>query len=194
MKKLAAALALLLCLGLPVKADFRADTDYMAIMLDAATRGDMEEGLEAQRLRDEKIILTESDQMPVDFKDMLLLAKVIEAEAGSCWLDLDWKMAVGEVLINRLASPEFPDTIEEVITQPGQYYGKNNSFFNSLLPSWDSALAASKLLGGERVLNEPSVVFQANFVLGSGVFLELEDGQLGSTYLCYSSHPELYEE
>ena len=42
------------------------------------------------------------------------------------------------------------------------------------------------------VLNEPSVVFQANFPLGGGVFLHLIDSQLGSTYLCYSAHPELY--
>ena len=53
--------------------------------------------------------------------------------------------------------------------------------------------AAARLLNGERVLCEPSVVFQANARIGSGVFRELRDSLLGSTYLCYSSRPELYE-
>jgi len=49
-----------------------------------------------------------------------------------------------------------------------------------------------RLLSGERVLDEPSVVFQSNGRLGSGVHKKLVDDQLGVTYLCYSSHPELY--
>ena len=42
-------------------------------------------------------------------------------EAGSAWLSMEWKMAVGEVLLNRVASPEFPDTLAGCAFQPGQY-------------------------------------------------------------------------
>ena len=42
------------------------------------------------------------------------------------------------------------------------------------------------------MLCAPSVVFQSNYRLGSAVYLELKDALLGSTYLCVSSHPELY--
>ena len=49
-----------------------------------------------------------------------------------------------------------------------------------------------RLLCGERILAEPSVGFQSNGHLGSGVYKKLVDDQLGVTYLCYSSHPELY--
>lgn len=52
--------------------------------------------------------------------------------------------------------------------------------------------AAARLLSGERVLNEPSVVFQSGGVQGSGVYLELYSSYYGYTYLCYSSYPELY--
>ena len=82
--------------------------------------------------------------------------------------------------------------MREVIEQPGQYYGPSSTFFRNLRPSEEAARLAQRLLEGERVLNEPSVVFQANFPLGGGVFLHLIDSQLGSTYLCYSAHPELY--
>ncbi len=192
MKAVLAVLLLAVFFSLPASADFEPDTDYMAIMIEAAVEGDMEKGLAAQQSRYEKIGSSGLELSHVNFYELFLLSKIIQAEAGSNWLDENWKMAVGEVVLNRVDSPEFPDSIEEVVYQPGQYYGRDSSFFNALTPSEESAKAAAKLLSGQRVLNEPSVVFQANFVLGSGVHLELEDSQLGSTYLCYSSHPELY--
>ena len=169
------------------------ETNYMAIMMEAAMTGDTARGEEAQQLRDEKIAVQGLAYVSVDFGDMYLLSKIIHAEAGSSWLSDEWKMSVGEVVLNRVASPEFPDTIQEVLEQKGQYYGKNSRYFNSLLPSERCVSAAVRLLEGERVLNEPAVVFQSNYVLGSGVFQELRDDYLGSTYLCYSSHRELYE-
>ena len=57
----------------------------------------------------------------------------------------------------------------------------------------ESLEAAKRLLAGERVLSNPAVVFQSNGRQGSGVFLELKDLYLGSTYLCFSNRMELYE-
>lgn len=190
----AAVLLLMLPLTLPASAQFEEGVDYMEIMMCAAAEGDEEAGREAQRLRDKKIESAGREYERLDFDEMYLLAKVIEAEAGSDWLSDEWKMSVGEVVLNRVASPEFPDSVEEVVFQRGQYYARDNAFFSSLLPSERSVDAAVRLLCGERVICEESVVFQSNYILGSGVYLELEDEQLGSTYLCYSYYPEVYED
>ena len=128
----------------------------------------------------------------VDYAELEMLSKLIEIEAGSRWLPMEWKMAEGEVVLNRIASPEFPNSMREVIEQPGQYYGRGSAMFASTLPSEDSAKAALRLLEGERVICDPGVVFQANFPLGSGAHTVLHDPQLGYTYLCYSENPELY--
>ena len=191
---LASAALFALALMPLASAQFEEEVDYMEIMVCAAIEGDEEEGREAQRLRDKKIESAGADYEQLDFDEMYLLAKVIEAEAGSEWLSDEWKMSVGEVVLNRVESPEFPDSVEEVIFQHGQYYSRDNVFFSSLLPSERSVDAAVRLLCGERVLCEESVVFQSNYVLGSGVYIELEDEQLGPTYLCYSYNPEVYEE
>jgi hypothetical protein len=188
-----AVLALSSAMSAGACAEYAPELDYMELMLDAAAAGDVSAGIEAQRSRDEKLVGLGLEFEQVDFDELYLLARLIHAEAGSAWLPEKWRMAVGEVALNRVASPEFPDTLAEVIEQPGQYYGRGNRYFEKLVPSRECAEAAARLLSGERVLCEPSVVFQANFILGSGVFLELEDSALGSTYLCYSSHPELYE-
>lgn len=170
----------------------RGGTDYMELMIAAAVQGDAEAGEQARLDRDAKIAQAGLSEAPVDFGELFLLAKLIEAEAGSSWLPAEWKMAVGEVALNRVASPEFPDTLEEVIYQPGQYYSRGSAYFSALLPSEPCVRAAARLLSGERVLKDASVVFQANFPQGGGVFMELSDSSLGTTYLCISSHPELY--
>lgn len=123
--------------------------------------------------------------------DLMLLAKVIYAEAGSDFLSDEWKMCVGEVVLNRVASPEFPNTITDVVYQPGQYHGARSGYIASLTPSERCIEIARRLLDGERIM-EPSVVFQANFKQGSGVYKALYDSHLGWTYLCYATNMSLY--
>lgn len=64
--------------------------------------------------------LTEEDTEEERYWDELeLLALVVEAEAGN--QDLTGKRLVVDVVLNRVDSPLFPDTITEVLEQPGQF-------------------------------------------------------------------------
>lgn len=194
MKRMCVILTALLVtavLTAPVGAAYDPEADYMQQMIQAVMDGDEEAGTAAEQARNEKITGEGLDYALIAFDDLLLLSRVIYREAGSCWLSEEWKMCVGEVVLNRVASPEFPDTIREVVMQPGQYGGQCADF-QDLRPSRDCVEIALRLLTGERVLEEPSVVFQSNNRLGSGVYRKLTDEALGVTYLCYSSHPELY--
>lgn len=172
-------------------ADFESDVNYLELMRSAAVSGDYEAGYAAQEARNFKIDEEGLDFVKIAFDDLMLLSKIIYAEAGSSWLSIEWKMCVGEVVLNRVASSEFPNTISEVLAQPGQYYGANSRYFNKLLPNADSVTAAIRLLNGERLM-DPSVVFQANFKQGSGTHTACYDKYLGWTYFCFSSRPELY--
>lgn len=174
-------------------AGFSLETDYMAEMINCCVTGDIETGRRAEVSRNLKLNAMGSNDPRIVFDDLYLLAKVITSEAGCSWLPMDWKMAVGEVLLNRVDSPEFPDTIYECVYQEGQYSGVNSSKFQNMTPFEDCVEAAVRLMSGERVLNEPSAVFQSNGRQGSGVCLELYDEIMGYTYICYSSHPELYD-
>lgn len=190
----AAALALSVALTLAARADFETETDYSLLMTQAAAAGDAEAGAKAALSRNEKIDALGLPERKYAYTDLVLLAKVIHIEAGSSWLPDTWRLCVGEVLLNRVASPEFPDTLEECIHQPGQYSGTDGAYFESLVPYLHCAQAAARLLGGERVLEDPSVVFQSGGPQGSGVCLELEDDCYGATYFCYSNYPERYPE
>jgi len=68
---------------------------------------------------------------PFSSDDVTLLAKIMAAEDGHEWPD--WAiMAIGEVVLNRVDSVEFPDTIEAVLMQdnPRQYAPVHE-------PGWD---------------------------------------------------------
>ena len=167
--------------------------DYMSMMQELCMSGDTASGEETERLRNLKIDLLEMTEPKITFQELYLLSKLIASEAGSSWLPLEWKMAVGEVLLNRVASPEFPDTIEACVYAPGQYFNVITGTFYSILPDYNSVIAATKLLYGERVLNDTAVIFQSNFRQGE-VFQVLHDDYLGNTYLCKSSRTDLYEQ
>lgn len=167
--------------------------NYLDRMKQACLSVDVEAGRAAAASRNAKIQCLGLDSVQVSFDDLLELSKIITAECGSSWLPYDWKLAVGEVVLNRVNSPEFPDTVYDVVHAKGQYARANTQYFSDLIPFPDCVDAAADLLMGERVLNDPSVVFQSSKKQGSGVFLELYDSYYGSTYLCHSSYPELYE-
>ena len=175
--------------------DIQADAweqDYMTLMMESCLNGDFEAGHRAEADRNAKIAALNLDVPEIKFDELYELSKVITSEAGSSWIPINWKMMVGEVVLNRVASVEFPNTITEVIHQRGQYSGANSQRFENLVPFEDCVEAASRLLNGERLINNISVVFQSNHRQGSGTYLELYDSYYGYTYLCYSNHPELY--
>lgn len=176
---------------------FEPSTDYSKLMISAAVKGDIEAGIAAAESRNEKIItlgLSKYCQI-INFDDFYLLAKIITKEYGSSWLLFDNKMIVGEILLNRAYGPEFGNTIYECVYEPGQYANVNTDYFKELLPFEDCCLASLKLLNGERVLNDPTAVFQSGQKLGSETIIQLIDptGYYNPTYIGRSYYPELYK-
>lgn len=190
---LAAAILILTCLGVSACAEYEPDTNYMSQMIVAAQNGDMEAGREAARLRNMKIErMSLLGVQYIDFDDFYLVSKIIYAEAGSNWLSNEHQRLVGSVLLNRVDSPEFPDTVEECIYQPGQYYSADSEYFQDLRPTERAATNAAIIMDGYRRCPS-SVVFQANFEQGSGVYQAIDGDPLGFTYFCYSYNMGYYE-
>lgn len=163
---------------------------YLGEMCAAAAEGDTEAGHEAEANRNAIIERNGSGEEEISFDDLYLLSKLIYAEAGSSWLSDDFRLCVGEVVMNRVASPEFPDTIYDVIYQKNQYSSVSDPGFSSLVPSQDCVDVALRLLQGERQM-APSVVFQSNFAQGE-IFSIHEDLRLGDTFFCVSNNLDLY--
>ena len=52
-------------------------------------------------------------------EEKILIYKITYAESGN--QDIEGQRAVIEVILNRLQSEKFPNTVEEVLSQPGQF-------------------------------------------------------------------------
>lgn len=83
------------------------------------------------------------------YSDLDLLAAIIWCEAGN--QPYDGMVAVGEVVMNRVASGSFPNTIAEVLNQPGQFTPASSGVLQSALASGVNATcyqAAQDALNG----------------------------------------------
>lgn len=170
-----------------------ANTDYMKEMTMACIAGDMEAGLAAQERRDEKIEGFGLTYPSVDFETLYYVSKLTEAECGAPYISDYQQKLTAQVLLNRLNSPEFPDTVTECLYQTGQYYPEGDSYFQSVQPSERVVRNVLALLEGERVAPE-DVVFQANFSQGSGTYRKIYVPFLDNySYFCHSIRPEIYE-
>lgn len=163
---------------------------YLGEMSTAAVAGDTEAGRQAEQYRNEIIDQEGSGETKISFDDLYLLAKLIYAEAGSDWLSDNFRLCVGEVVLNRVASPEFPDTLYDVVYQKGQYASVGTTAFATLVPSQACVDVALRLLQGERQM-APSVVFQSDHEQGE-IFSMYKDRRLGTTFFCVSPNQELY--
>ena len=97
------------------------EPDYREMMIRAAMDADVEAGREARDFWANQLAAQGDGLICPDFDELLLLARLIHSEAGSEWLTDELRMCVGEVVLNRVASPEFPNTLEEVLAEEGQY-------------------------------------------------------------------------
>ena len=168
------------------------ETDYMQTMIDACTTNDVAAGTTAQKARNEKIDQLGLSHKKISFEDLYLTSKIVQSEAGSNWISDEHQRLVASVLINRMNSSEFPNTIYDVVYQRGQYTGVNSQRFAAMEPSQRATKNALYILEHGSIA-PASVVFQSNFRQGSSVYLHIYDETLGvSTYFCHSSHPSLY--
>lgn len=171
--------------------DVDIDNDYSLLMVQAVCNGDSAAGREYERLRNlKKERIGTYDTLCYD--ELVVLAKIVHAEAGSNWLTEEHRQLVASVVINRVNSPEFPNSIYEVVYQRGQYAPVGTSYFKNLIPSEHATMSALRvLLNGS--IAPSSVVFQANFKQGGGVYKTIKDRTLGTTYFCYSNNRRLYK-
>lgn len=121
---------------------------------------------------------------PYTDEELELLALVIYSEAGGDTCSDDTRQMVGEVVLNRVADPRYPDTLAEVLTQRAQY----GRFYwtgavwpeRAKLPQETHAVeraytCAAALLGGtaDRLLPD-NVVYQSEYIQGHAIVAEAD--------------------
>ena len=111
-----------------------------------------------------------------------IVARVVQGEAGNCpWAH---QLAVAAVVVNRVNSPYFPNTVREVVAAPAQYTELYLTGFEQTTRQCYEA--AKKALDGESGVPE-DVIWQAEFIQGCEIWWvsTVDTGWFRSTtYFC----------
>lgn len=111
-----------------------------------------------------------------------VVARVVMGEAADC--PAEHQIAVAAVVVNRVNDERFPDTVREVVAQPGQY---STSYLTGFARTTRSCYVAAKaaLDGTDNVPDD--VVWQAQFPQGRSTWWisAVDTGWYASTtYFC----------
>lgn len=194
MKKLVSLLLVIaaaLCLTTCAERLPEPEPDYLALMVKAAIAGDVDAGRSLQAARDVSSQSAQTDFVPVSFDELYLLSRYIEYRYGSYRCSDDLRFCAGELVLNRVASPEYPDTLETVIFQPGELGEIDTAAFAACLnPTRPCVNVALRLLMGERQMENSVVIESAR--PANDIYAMFCDRLLGNTYYYKSENLELY--
>lgn len=193
MKKLVLLIvALLAALGLTTcgQALPEPQPDYLEAMICAAIIGDVRAGHNAEKLRGISEVGND-EYIPISFDELYLLSRYIYVKFGNARCSDELRLCAGEVVLNRVASPEYPNSIEGVICQPGQVNAVDVHALDACrTPSEECVRVALRLLQGERML-EPSVVLLTDYP-AKDIYAMFCDRLFGNTYFYKSENLQLY--
>ena len=147
--------------------------------IDGRTRYTLKSEVEAHQNVGWFLSEREAKESVIDQQELLLLAKTIHAEAAdNNYTD---RCYVGAVVMNRVDSGIWGNSVRSVVTARGQYACYGNKKLNRYPPE-ECIQIAKELMLGERYGMPPNVIFQAQFRQGKGVV-----ATVGVHYYCYGN-------
>ena len=78
-----------------------------------------------------------------------VLLRIVQAEAGTC--DEEGKLLVANVILNRVESDQFPDTVRDVVYQRRQFSPVMNGTINTCKITMETRYAVNRALKGEDI-------------------------------------------
>lgn len=88
-----------------------------------------------------------SSQFPCSEQDYQVMLKIVQAEAGGC--DRTGKILVANVVMNRVKSDEFPDSITDVVYEGSQFSPVIDGSINQVKVSEDTIYCVNQALSGK---------------------------------------------
>lgn len=93
--------------------------DYVSVEFTVDTGKTSQEIADEERAKELEKLSKNQGAVPTSVSDVTLLAALIQCEAGT--QSYEGKLAVGAVVMNRVRSGAYPNSIIDVITAPGQF-------------------------------------------------------------------------
>ena len=104
-----------------------------------------QKALEEERRREEE--KKAASRKAVSDEDYQVLLRIVQAEAGVC--DEKGKILVANVVLNRVKSQEFPDSVRSVVYEPSQFSPVSDGSINSVKVTEETKECVNRALEGE---------------------------------------------
>lgn len=101
----------------------------------------------------EEVIETDNNTDTTTSLEYIMLCNCVAYEYGADWVDEYEKAKVVEVIMNRVNSPDFPNTVYEVLIQSGQFSGVDNYIY---LNSYSDKVTDSVINAVDLYFSNPS--------------------------------------
>jgi uncharacterized protein YgiM (DUF1202 family) len=123
--------------------------EFVELIVDFKKAVSKEEEQELLRLQAEERAKQETavkyrDEVDYTKDDLKLLACLVHAEAGN--QSYEGRLAVANIVLNRVKSGKFPDTIKSVIYSPGQFSVASSGSLSKQLSNYENYSSNSQLL------------------------------------------------
>lgn len=120
--------------------------DVIVDFKDAVSKEEEEEllKLQAEERAKKETEVKQQEGVSYSQEDLMLLACLVHAEAGS--QSYEGKLAVANVVLNRVKSSKYPDSIEAVIYQPGQFSVAKSGSLSKQLANYNNYSSSSQRL------------------------------------------------
>lgn len=130
--------------------------------------------------------------------DKELLYKAVEVICGPSCTDSRRKKAITSIILNRVLSSEFPNSIQGVLSQPGQFPNLNDDELSRCIPSDDTKDAVDSVIVGGDTSNRSVYVATPSQAESLGwndtMKFVFNDGDNTDNSFSYYTTPEIEEE
>lgn len=136
------------------------------------------------------VYYTEENEMQGREYDIYLLAKLMQHEAEGEGYN-GWA-AVGEVVMNRVKSNQFPNTVSEVVFAENQFEGFKESV-DTIIPKAEIISCAAAVYAGQvKILGNENVLFFRNPMITDGISASVEKDWGQYKWYCNIGHHAFY--
>lgn len=143
-------------------ADLLKSIDDLNITIEGLTKTNKELESRNSDLEDVRFTILNNLGYELRAGEVDLLQRLVECEAGA--EPMEGRIAVVNVVMNRIKSEKFPDSITEVIYQKNQFEPVVTGIIYQKTPSEESKEAVRRALMGERVVDTDIVNFWASWL------------------------------
>lgn len=147
-----------------VYADYVALVCNQKVAMTLAEIATAERTAKIEKTHVKSIPVTYRDPISITDEDLRVFALVVAAEAY--WEPYDGKLAVANVILNRLISGKYGDTVYDVVTAPGQFSGYNHIDKFTGYDLSDCYAACREALSGKNNIGD-YVFFHADYYVNS---------------------------